>query len=201
VARLWHCLRGGLRRSGCRVCHVLACVRLVCALPGAPRFARSGEQCLSPNTVQSALTLMFSWYVARPCDHQGWQKRSHGCAPLRLHVLPWVSCALLSRGSCWRDLFPPPARPLFCRAVVCVCAPGASGMNDYSGEWSIRVGVPAKSGVSGVIMIVIPHVSSCRGGGWVRRWGQGGAGQGVCVGGGGNGCSVVGGHARFWDAL
>jgi glutaminase len=31
------------------------------------------------------------------------------------------------------------------------------GMNTYSGEWSFQVGLPAKSGYSGVTMMVVPN--------------------------------------------
>ena len=46
--------------------------------------------------------------------------------------------------------------PQITKAVLTIMF--SAGMYDYSGEWCVHVGLPAKSGVAGLVYCVIPHV-------------------------------------------
>jgi glutaminase len=70
-------------------------------------------------------------------------------------TLSVVAATLANGGLCplTNDQVLKPATVQSCLSLMLSC-----GMYDYSGEWAFRVGLPAKSGVSGVVLTVIPNV-------------------------------------------
>ena len=66
-----------------------------------------------------------------------------------------VAATLANGGVC-----PTTGRRVFKPETVqkCLSLMYSCGMYDFSGEWAFRIGLPAKSGVSGVIMVVVPNV-------------------------------------------
>jgi glutaminase len=66
-----------------------------------------------------------------------------------------VAATLANGGVC-----PTTGRRVFRPETVqkCLSLMYSCGMYDFSGEWAFRIGLPAKSGVSGIIMVVVPNV-------------------------------------------
>lgn len=66
-----------------------------------------------------------------------------------------VAATLAAGGSC-----PLTGEQVFRPDTVqrCLSFMYSCGMYDYSGEWAFRIGLPAKSGVSGVVMVIVPNV-------------------------------------------
>lgn len=66
-----------------------------------------------------------------------------------------VAATLANGGTC-----PITCEKIFKTSTVqaCLSLMSSCGMYDYSGEWAFSIGLPAKSGVSGAIMVVVPNV-------------------------------------------
>jgi glutaminase len=79
------------------------------------------------------------------------------CCSIQMNcqALSVVAATLANGGVC-----PVTGRRVFQPETVrhCLCLMYSCGMYDFSGEWAFSVGLPCKSGVSGVIMVVIPRV-------------------------------------------
>ena len=78
---------------------------------------------------------------------------THNIKPERIE--DYVAATLANAGICpttgERVLEPDTVQK--CLSLMYSC-----GMYEFSGEWAFTVGLPAKSGVSGVVMIVVPNV-------------------------------------------
>lgn len=79
------------------------------------------------------------------------------CCSLELNAegMANVAASLATGGVCpetKKRVFDP-STVKYCLSLMSTC-----GMYDFSGEFAFRIGLPAKSGVSGAIMIVVPNV-------------------------------------------
>ncbi|MEM6427059.1 MAG: glutaminase, partial [Cyanobacteria bacterium P01_D01_bin.128] len=79
------------------------------------------------------------------------------CCSIELNTdqMSVVAATMANGGTC-----PITGEKIFKTSTVqhCLSLMYSCGMYDYSGEWAFVVGLPAKSGVSGAVMVVIPNV-------------------------------------------
>ena len=79
------------------------------------------------------------------------------CCSIELNAenMATVAATLANGGVC-----PTSGEKIFSTETVqnCLSLMYSCGMYDYSGEWAFSIGLPAKSGVAGALMIVIPNV-------------------------------------------
>lgn len=74
---------------------------------------------------------------------------------LNADLMSVVAATMANGGTC-----PITGEKIFKTSTVqhCLSMMYSCGMYDYSGEWAFMVGLPAKSGVSGAVMVVIPNM-------------------------------------------
>lgn len=131
------------------------------------------ELCFSPITFNNAVYLSEKHTADRNFALGYFMKEAHGFPPktsLQETLEFYFQCcsleinceamAVLAATLANSGIGPLSGKKIFNSNTVknCLSLMYSCGMYDFSGEFAFTVGVPAKSGVSGVLMVVIPHV-------------------------------------------
>ena len=93
----------------------------------------------------------------KDCDMERTLELYFQCCSVTMNCTSLANfAALLANGGVTVDTKQKILEPRVIKDVLCVMY--SSGMYDYSGRWSFDIGLPAKSGVSGAIYIVVPNI-------------------------------------------